>query len=74
MVVLGGWLIFDQVYPASSVLGAALAASAIVSYTAITLHEQARAKLHAKQGSEQDARSPKLTRIGGRKDAGCSQV
>jgi hypothetical protein len=49
VVVLGGWCIFDQVYPAKSLLGAALAASSIVAYTSINLREQEQQKLLAKQ-------------------------
>ena len=49
VVVLGGWCIFDQVYPAKSLLGAALAASPIVAYTSINLREQEQQKLLAKQ-------------------------
>ena len=41
--------IFDQAYPAKSLLGAALAAGAILAYTSINLHEQEQQKLLAKQ-------------------------
>ena len=41
--------IFDQAYPAKSLLGAALAACAILAYTSINLREQEQQKLLAKQ-------------------------
>lgn len=73
IVVLGGWLLFEQVYPASSLLGAALAASAIISYTAITIREQERAKQLVK-ADEHEARSPKVGTRARRIGAGCTQV
>ena len=73
IVVLGGWLLFEQVYPASSLLGAALAASAIISYTAITIREQERAKQLVK-ADEHEARSPKVSTRARRIGAGCTQV
>ena len=49
VVVLGGWFIFDQAYPAKSLLGATLAAASILAYTFINLREQEQLKLLAKQ-------------------------
>ena len=40
VVVLGGWLLFEQGYPAKSLLGAALAAGAILAYTSINIRER----------------------------------
>ena len=41
LIILGGWQLFDQAYPARSVFGAALALAAMVTYTRANLREQA---------------------------------
>ena len=44
IVILGGWLLFEQAYPVKSLLGAVLAASAIIAYTSININEQEQKK------------------------------
>ena len=56
VVILGGWLFFEQVYPLKSVLGALLAAAAICAYTAINVREQDLKRLQAKAADERDER------------------
>lgn len=41
LIILGGWQLFGQAYPARSVFGAALALAAMVTYTRANLREQA---------------------------------
>ena len=46
LVILGGWLLFGQAYPAKATVGASVAVASMIGYTRLNLHEQRAAERH----------------------------